>query len=71
MSDQGNHFWIMVIQCDPSMGGRIGSYQSTTSFPHGTTRLDAFNIIRERVNALFPKTAGGIVTHFDIQPNTL
>lgn len=71
MTAQGTHFWFMTVQTPNSFGVYVNSYQGAWTPKPGETRLDAFNAIRALVNEKDPKSEGGLVLAFDIQPNEL
>jgi hypothetical protein len=70
-TEQGSHFWLMVIEAPSAMGVRINSYQGTRTPGRGMTRLDLFNSVRAEVEERDPLSRGGVVTAFDVQPNKL
>ena len=64
-------FWFMTIQKPNAHGYFLNSYQGTLTPAPGTTRLTLFNEIREEVDRQDPRTIGGVVIAFDVQPNEL
>lgn len=71
MSNQGTHFWFMVIGTRNAVGAWMNTYTGTWTPKPGATRLDMFNIIQAYVDEQDPRARGGIVTAFDIQRNEL
>lgn len=71
MSHQGTHFWFMSVQTANAGGYYLNSYQGTLTPGSKATRLDLFNDIRRLVEEKDPRSKGGIVLAFDIQPNQL
>lgn len=68
---QGSHFWFMTIQTANATGYYVNSYQGAWTPAPGETRLDVFNAIRRFVEEQDPRSRGGVVTGFDLQPNTI
>lgn len=70
-SEQGSHFWHMVIQTPNARGMHLGSYQGTRTPKRGQTRLDLFNDVLDEMYQKYPESRGGVVIAFDIQPNKI
>jgi hypothetical protein len=68
---QGTHFWFLTMQTPNASGIYMNTYQGTWNPAPDATRLDMFNRIRSFVEEKDPRSRGGMVISFDIQPNQL
>lgn len=68
---QGTHFWFMTMQTPNAAGYFMNSYQGTWTPGPEETRLDMFNSLRSLVEETDPRSRGGTVIAFDIQPNQI
>lgn len=66
-----SYFWFMTIQTPNGAGFNISDYQGVLTPEPGETRLSIFNDLREQIVREFPRSSGGSVIAFDLQPNEL
>lgn len=70
-TEQGTHFYFMVVQTPVAGGVHVSSQRGTCTPERGATRLDLFNAILAEAVQASPISANGNVIAFDIQPNQL
>lgn len=67
MAEQGTHFWLIAF----ISGRRHASASGTITPKSGATRMEMYNIIRDKLIADMPGLSEASIIAFNIQPNKL
>lgn len=70
-TEQGSHFWLLVMQSRIKGGVANSSYSGTLQPDPGETRYDLFLAIRDMVAEQYPDAMESAVLAFDVQPNQI
>lgn len=69
--EQGSHFWFMSIQTPNAQGYYMSNHHGHATPLPDETRYDLFLRLISEVNHYEPRTVGGTVLAFDVQPNQI